>query len=93
MPHPFWCPTALETPLGVYEGGDSKGLHMDFLLPHLDLATNYPNSVGLCYEAEEVRQCLLRGDTESQIMSLDESLIVAEIADEILKQIGVNYEL
>lgn len=88
LPHPFWCPTRLETPKGVY---DFQGVSLDFPLPEIGERTNYPNGVGLRYEAEEVRQCLMRGEVECKYMSLEESVIVAEVTDEVLKQIGVAY--
>lgn len=86
LPHPFWCPTALESPRGVY---DFQSVSLQFPLP--PLKTNYPNSAGLRYEAQEVRECLNRKVAESDIMPLNESLIVAEIADQVMKQIGVIY--
>ena len=87
LPHPFWCPTSLESPSGVYE---FQKVSLEFPLPALP-RTNYPNSAGLRYEAEEVRSCLKRNAIESSIMPLAESLIVAQVADEVMKQIGVIY--
>ena len=88
LPHPFWCPTKLEVPQSVYT---DKGMCKEFPLPSSPLPGNYPNCTGLRYEAEEVRQCLNKGKSESSIMPLEESLIVAEIAEEVMKQIGVVY--
>ena len=48
-------------------------------------------SNGLQFQAIEVIQCLRNGKTESQKLPLDMSLLMAETADEILNQIGVNY--
>jgi dihydrodiol dehydrogenase / D-xylose 1-dehydrogenase (NADP) len=77
----FWCPTELEIPSGV----------LKFDLPTTEKEFNYANSVGLCYEADEVRRCIQAGLTESEGMSLDETLVVAEIMEEIRKQLGVVY--
>ncbi len=52
---------------------------------------HYGNSQGLAYEAEEVRRCLSQGLLESPLMSLDESLTMAEIMESIRKQVGVVY--
>ena len=41
------------------------------------------------YEASEARHCIMEGKTESSVMSLDESLVIAEIMDEIMKQLDV----
>ena len=88
LPHPFWCPTKLETPEGVYEG---ERMSKEFPLPEPHLPGNYPNPTGLRYEAEEVFACIKGGKLESDIMPLEQSLIVAEVAEEVLKQIGVVY--
>ena len=52
---------------------------------------NFPNSCGLCYEAEESRRCIRAGLLESESVSHAESLTIAEIEDEIRRQIGVHY--
>jgi predicted dehydrogenase len=49
-------------------------------------------SNGLQFQAAEVIQCLREGKTESQKLSLDMSLLMAETADEIKRQIGVRYD-
>ena len=51
----------------------------------------YPSN-GLQFQAEEAMQCLREGKTESPKLSLDMSLLMAETADEIKRQIGVKYE-
>ena len=43
------------------------------------------------YEAEAVRQCLINGKTECDAMPLDETLVIAETMDTILKQLGVKH--
>ena len=88
LPHPFWCPTKLQTPQGVYE---REGVSREFPLPEPHLPGNYPNPTGLRYEADEVYECLREGKTQSDVMPLGESLIVAEIAEEVMKQLGVIY--
>lgn len=52
---------------------------------------HYGNSQGLAYEAEEVRRCLSQGLLESPLMSLDESITMAEIMESIRKQVGAVY--
>jgi hypothetical protein len=46
---------------------------------------------GYNYEAEAVMDCLRAGHTESEVMPLDESLVIAEIMDEIRRQWGFLY--
>ena len=86
LPHPFWCPTRLETPEGVYAG---EKVCKDFPLPKPHLPGNYPNPTGLRYEAEEVYDCVKGGRSESEVMPLDHSLVVAEVADEVMRQLNV----
>uniref|UniRef100_A0A1X7UZZ8 Trans-1,2-dihydrobenzene-1,2-diol dehydrogenase n=1 Tax=Amphimedon queenslandica TaxID=400682 RepID=A0A1X7UZZ8_AMPQE len=81
VPKWFWCPTKLETPEGTKE----------FPLPKPYQPTNFANSEGMCYEAEEVRRCLQEGKKESDIMTLNETQLVADIMDDIMKQLGVIY--
>ena len=45
----------------------------------------------LCFKAEHVRQCLLRGDKESNLLTLDETMTIAKIMEASRKQIGVVY--
>jgi predicted dehydrogenase len=46
---------------------------------------------GYNYEAEAVMDCLRSGCTECEVMPLDESLVIAEIMDEIRRQWGFKY--
>lgn len=59
---------------------------MDAVLP-----LNFLNSEGLGYEAEHVRICLLAGKKQSDVMPLEHSLIVAEIMESVMKQLGSIY--
>ena len=82
VPKRFWCPTKLETPDGSVK---------EYPLPEPYLSTNFANSEGFCYEIEEVRRCLQEGKKESTIQPLKETQLVAEIMDEVMKQVGVVY--
>ena len=77
----FVCPTKLESSAGVRE----------YPLPETTLPLNYPNSTGLRYEAEEVRRYLAEGKKESDMMPHKESLLIAKMMEEAMKQIGVVY--
>ena len=81
IPDPFWCSTKLETPSGT----------LDFPLPEAKIPFNYTNSAGLRYEAQHLRECLQKGLAESPVISLDETLLLAELMEEIRKQVGVEY--
>ena len=43
------------------------------------------------FEADHVRNCLKNGLKESPLLPLNETLLIATIQDEIMKQIGVTY--
>ena len=60
----------------------------EFPLPRPFLPTTFTNGVGLCYEAEAVRQCINSGKKESDIMSLQHTQIVADVMDTVKKQLG-----
>lgn len=133
----MWCPTSLEV----------NGKETKYPLPEPYLPLNFLNSTGMRYEAEEVRQCLLKGtcneygggctwtrhkvesetlgapiiiavirkattvyhfltlwsllslrvppfplgSKESTTMSHADSLLLAELEDEIRRQVGVVY--
>ncbi|XP_037553492.1 trans-1,2-dihydrobenzene-1,2-diol dehydrogenase [Nematolebias whitei] len=81
VPFPMWCPTSL-----VVNGKETQ-----FPLAEPSLPLNFLNSTGMRYEAEEVRQCLLKGLQESAVMSHADSLLLAEVEDEIRRQVGVVY--
>jgi predicted dehydrogenase len=46
---------------------------------------------GLRFEIDEVHRCLAAGRTESEVMSLDETVAIAETLDAIRAQVGVVY--
>lgn len=52
----------------------------------------YECSRGLRFEPDAVRKCIRAGKTECDLMSLNDSLIVARVEDEIRRQLGVKYE-
>lgn len=78
---PMHCPTTLVV----------NDKTTEYPLPEPCLPLNFTNSTGLRYEAEEVRQCLLKGLKESPRMPLADSVLLTEIMDEIRKQVGVVF--
>ncbi|XP_057711182.1 trans-1,2-dihydrobenzene-1,2-diol dehydrogenase-like isoform X1 [Corythoichthys intestinalis] len=82
FPSHMWCPEVM-----VVNGKETK-----YPLPEPHLPLNFVHSTGLRYEAEEVRQCLLKGMKECPIVSHADSLLLAEVKEEILKQVGVTYD-
>ncbi|XP_063334786.1 trans-1,2-dihydrobenzene-1,2-diol dehydrogenase [Pelmatolapia mariae] len=81
VPAPMWCPTSLVV----------NEKETEYPVPEPYLPLNFINSTGMRYEAEEVRQCLLKGLKESTVMSHADSLLLVELEDEIRRQVGVVY--
>ncbi|KAJ8340674.1 hypothetical protein SKAU_G00353070 [Synaphobranchus kaupii] len=81
IPANMWNPTSLVV----------NGKKTEYPLPQPSLPLNFVNSTGMRYEAEEVRQCLLKGLKESSRMSLSDSALLMEIMDEARRQVGVLY--
>ncbi|KAJ8924867.1 hypothetical protein NQ315_001022 [Exocentrus adspersus] len=78
----FWCPDKLVTPFGVVE----------FPLPETEEQVFFhKNSVGLAYEGEEARQCILAGKLESPCIPHEESIELARLMDYLRKEMGVAY--
>lgn len=82
----FWCPTGLT----AVDGSDNE-LDKEWPLPAAKHEFNYKNGAGMSYEAEEVRRCIRGGKTESDSVTHADSLVIAQIEDDIRKQIGVRY--
>ena len=61
---------------------------LEFPLPSPYLPTNFTNSVGLRYEAVEVKECLELKKKESEIMPLSHTQITMEIMEDVRKQLG-----
>jgi len=81
LPFPFWAADKIETPEGT----------LTFEVPKSDKRINFWNSTGLSYQCKEVRRCIQNGLTESPSLTLDETVLLAEIRESIRKQIGVVY--
>lgn len=82
--NPFWCSTSMVLPNGDVHRVPMPGLTKG---PY-----HFGNSEGLLYEAQEVRRCLQAGLKETPIVPMEESILLAEIRDEIRKQVGVTYD-
>ena len=80
--YPMWTPTEIETPGGI----QSWVLPTGNILPF-----NYGNGGNMSFEAQHVRECLLNGLKESPLISLNETLIIAQIMQDIRTQAGVVY--
>lgn len=77
IPNYTWCPTELIL---------ANGEHVKETLENIP--TNYINSVGLKYEAEEVRLAISQGLLEHPQMTHDQSRLIMLIMDECRKQLG-----
>lgn len=77
LPAPFWRPSRC-----VLKAGDEEeGLEQPF------------EGFGFQYEIEHVHECLRRDAKESPLFSMNESLRLQEIMDEVRRQIGLVYPM
>jgi len=83
LPFPMWCPTALEMP-----DNNVKTFPLPTGAKH---KFNFMNSANMSYESNHVRECIKAGMTESPLVTLDETIVMAEIMESIRKQVGVTY--
>jgi len=84
----FWCPTTVE----VYKGHDKCDTFTFELPPPPQKGEyNFRNSVGLQYQATEVRNCILKGLIESPLHKHEDSIRVAEILEKA--RIDLKYNL
>uniref|UniRef100_A0ABM5EI15 Trans-1,2-dihydrobenzene-1,2-diol dehydrogenase n=1 Tax=Pogona vitticeps TaxID=103695 RepID=A0ABM5EI15_9SAUR len=81
IPSTFWCPTELVV----------NGQRESFPLPPSPMPVHFSNSIGLRYEAEHVRQCLLQGLKESPVLTHADSALINSILDDVRRQVGVLY--
>ncbi|XP_072832786.2 trans-1,2-dihydrobenzene-1,2-diol dehydrogenase [Pogona vitticeps] len=81
IPSTFWCPIELVV----------NGQRESFPLPPSPMPVHFSNSIGLRYEAEHVRQCLLQGLKESPVLTHADSALINSILDEVRRQVGVLY--
>ncbi|XP_069673551.1 trans-1,2-dihydrobenzene-1,2-diol dehydrogenase-like [Periplaneta americana] len=81
VPYPFWSPSEVVIL--------DKTIQLP--LPKTSHKFNYLNSIGLVYEANEVRDCLKKGLLESPKMTHKESMVISELEDILRKQVGVKY--
>jgi dihydrodiol dehydrogenase / D-xylose 1-dehydrogenase (NADP) len=86
LPEYFWSPTVLSKTIG-----EEEPQTLEFPLPDQKQQFFYPNSVGLCYEADHVFECLRHGKLESPVTTMNDSLQFAEIFDEIRSQLGLHF--
>ncbi|KAM9208017.1 LOW QUALITY PROTEIN: trans-1,2-dihydrobenzene-1,2-diol dehydrogenase [Leptosomus discolor] len=75
-------PSHMNCPTELVVGGRQEVFH----LPPPSQPLNYPHGTGLRYEAQHVRECLLRGLTESPEMPLAESELIG-LLDEARQQV------
>ncbi|XP_054273142.1 trans-1,2-dihydrobenzene-1,2-diol dehydrogenase-like isoform X1 [Macrosteles quadrilineatus] len=83
---PFWSATKI-----MFSPQKGKTEEKEFSLPESKGSFNFVNSVGLSYEAAEVRRCLREGLKESPLVTHEDSLTLARLEDEVRRQLKVFY--
>ncbi|XP_048489108.1 trans-1,2-dihydrobenzene-1,2-diol dehydrogenase isoform X2 [Plutella xylostella] len=76
----FWCPTALHI---------SAANSTEWSLPRGQFKFHFHNSAGLSYEIQECYDCISEGLLQSPKMTLDETVLLAKLADTMRSQVGV----
>lgn len=61
-------------------------------LPDGEQQYHYECSRGLRFEPDAIRKCIRAGRIECDNLSLNDSLIIARVEDEIRRQVGVVYD-
>jgi len=82
---PFWCPTKLTINIG------GKVEELEFPIPQKNQTWNFVNSAGMQYEGAHANEMLHKGRTESDLISLTESLTIMRTLDEVRRQLGMQY--
>ncbi|XP_022091276.1 trans-1,2-dihydrobenzene-1,2-diol dehydrogenase-like [Acanthaster planci] len=90
---PFWCPLKMEVTTVVQKSDDVLDIEekqevMEFPLPSNREGFVYPNSAGFQYEAEAVRQCIIKGLKECPTVTHKESLLAHEILQSTRYDVG-----
>jgi len=83
----FYCPTKLTVTL---EGKDEV---LEFPLPKQKDGHyfNFPNSIGMQYQASYIQKLFIEGKKESDRIPLDETITIMNTLEEIKKQVTLNY--
>ena len=95
VPSLFHCPHefSVKTQAHPKNGFMMNGVERKVTLPHTPTTRqmNYANSQGMVHQVKEVEYALQQGWTQHPDMPWEDSIIVAEVMDEVLAQIGVHY--
>ncbi|KAK3768822.1 hypothetical protein RRG08_061279 [Elysia crispata] len=84
IPDKFWCPDRIVV-------GDNQLKY--FQLPTVEEGRIiFVNSQGFCYEIQDIRECLLKGQIESSKIPHEDSETISYILTEVQKQLGVSFE-
>lgn len=79
--HPFHAPTEM----------DVNGSNVTYELPMSDGKYFFNHSVGLAYEAQRVADCIREGRIECPEMTHETSVLLAQLIEEVHKQLGVTF--
>ena len=69
-----------------------KGKSETHPLPKVKHDLEFSHSEGMVYEIQEVKRCIKNNLTESPHFTHKETLIIAQIVDEVKRQIGLSFE-
>jgi len=81
LPHPINGPIEIEV--------NGRKINTDFRDKQRDYI--HIHSAGLRFQAEEMRQRMMKGEVTSEVMPPEHSILLTELTSEVLKQIGVTF--
>jgi len=85
---PFWCP---EKMILRKTGEEDQEFHIPHPQPSGAVKLEFTHGNAMVYQVKNTLKCLNAGLKESPTMTIQESLNIMEIMDEVRKQIGVFY--
>lgn len=85
----------LHNPLWSTESIETRHGRQEYPIPreNFQRKMKHPNSEGLVYEIEAIRECLMKGEKECPLSPHKQSLVVAQLQERILDIIGVKFEI
>lgn len=73
----------------IYVELNGRKINTDFRDKQTDY--NHMHSAGLRFQAEEMRQRMMKGEVTSEVMPPEHSIMLSELTNEVLKQLGIKF--
>ncbi|ALC39783.1 CG3597 [Drosophila busckii] len=80
--HDFHSPTQLSC----------QHTDVEFVSPQSNQRTHYLNRINMCYELQQVRNCIHQGQPQSELFSHSESQLLAHLLNQVQELLGISFE-